>query len=273
MLSVSLCRCAVPRPLARACDDFGPLAVVLHGGDALECFGGIAEHAAVRRDERDARAESAAPMTVGFGVELRATVSPGAPRPRRRSAASRASRDERRLDCVVDLAAHQRREEHAGDGQRDRPPRPARRAKNLVWKVWRQSPVVSRLWLDQLVAELLDGDKRVGRGAGSFSRAGGRGRRRCACRPCSDSPRRRSSRRSRDSTRPAVLHQVFEQQKFLGGERDVAAARATRVAVRDRRRCPRTSSGRPARGVARCARRSSARTRATSSFGLKGLAR
>ena len=98
-------------------DDLGPLRVVLHRRDALERLGRVADDAAVGRDEGDARAEQLA-EAIGFLVELGDRGSGAALRAEQVRGQPRFG-DQRRLDPRVDLAAHRRREQHAGDGERD----------------------------------------------------------------------------------------------------------------------------------------------------------
>ena len=97
-------------------DDLRPLSVVLHGGDAVERFGRIAQHAAVRRDERDARANQLT-ETIRLFVWLRDV---GERRAAREEIGGQPRfRDERGLDALVDLPAHRRRKQRAGDPERN----------------------------------------------------------------------------------------------------------------------------------------------------------
>ena len=71
----------------------------------------------------------------------------------------------------------------------------------------------------------------------------------------------------------AMPQQILEQQELLRGERDRRGRRRWKEVphvVERNRPVVQRSAG--AGGAARCARRSSARTRATSSFGLNGFA-
>ena len=147
--------------------------------------------------------------------------------------------------------------------------------KNLVWNVCAGSNPAScgyECGFDQLVAELLHGDERVGR-ARAASRAGaGRARRRCACRRCSGSPTRRSAaRRATARGRDAAAGTASSRNSFAVSvtSRPSTTTRCRSVSSDDRtigqRRWPGAGRSR--------ARRSSARTRATSSFGLNGFAR
>ena len=153
----------------RASTTSGRVRVVLHRRDASSGLRRIADHAAVRRDQGDARVEEPA-HAVGLVVEDRRRARRAATTALRASssAASLAS-----ATSVCSIRASVRRridwaKSSAGDGQRD-DRRRQRGEEELGPKArpWpSQSPVtggrLQRRRIDQLVAELLDRDERVG---------------------------------------------------------------------------------------------------------------
>ena len=231
----------------------GPLRVVLERGERRAASRSESPTTrAVGGDERDARADQRADA-VGLGVELaagsggvaRASSLGGQPRlgderlldALRRSAAASTATTSTSPTASADSAPT------ANDGEE----RACARTRQ------RHAPGSS-----ELVAELLDGhDAR--RPAAAASRAGaGRGRRRCACRPCSGSPRRRSAAgRATARGRDARSRYCSSRNSFAVS---VTSSPSTRddVALDVDRRSGRSVSGCAGAG-ARCARRSSAR--------------
>jgi len=96
-------------------EDFRTPRVVLHRRDSLERLERIADDRAVGRNEGRPRADQLADA-VGLVVELRHRRERRPPRDE--FGGQPRLRHERALDAPVDLPPHRRREERAGDGER-----------------------------------------------------------------------------------------------------------------------------------------------------------